>query len=72
MAGNQIAGYLTINGEKLLVLARRSGWKRYFKLRVTGADGVFFEDESGYIQDLENTHGGYVTDLKAGLTLQIE
>ena len=68
----QRAGHLIINNEKLLVLCRMSGWKRFFKLRKTGVDGLLQVEESSYIEGLVNNGSDILDDLKAGNSIQIE
>ena len=46
----QTLGHIYFNGEKLLVLARRTTIGNAFKLRKSGADGQHFEDEQLYLQ----------------------
>ncbi len=64
---NQTTGYLKINGEKILVLCRINGWIRHFKMRKTGDNGVFFEDESYYLSDRPEV----IKNLKLGKSIKI-
>jgi len=45
----QTHGYLMINDQKILVLARNKRYGRAFKKRFAGTDGTFFEDESCFL-----------------------
>lgn len=47
----QTIGYLEIYEEKILVLVRQKKYTRQLKIRKSGQDGVFFEDESLYLQN---------------------
>ena len=45
----QTHGYLIVNNQKVLILVRNKKYSRALKLRLTGTDGNFFEDESYFI-----------------------
>ena len=45
----QIHGHLIINNQKILVLVRHKKYGRALKIRLTGKDGNFFEDESYFL-----------------------
>jgi hypothetical protein len=73
----QSAGYMMINGEKVLVLMRPAGkgrgWKtgawfgRSFKIRKSGGDGTHFSDDEVYL----NEHPEIVEQLKAGKVIRV-
>ena len=46
---SQTCGYLTINNQKVLILVRSKKYGCALKLRLTGKDGNFFEDESYFL-----------------------
>ena len=45
----QTYGYLKINNRKVLILVRNKKYGRALKLRLTGKDSNFFEDESYFL-----------------------
>jgi len=45
----QTHGHLIINNQKILVLVRNKKYGCALKLRLTGKDGNFFEDESYFL-----------------------
>ena len=45
----QTRGYLIVNNQKVLILVRNKKYGRALKLRLTGTDGNFFEDESYFL-----------------------
>lgn len=45
----QAHGYLMIDDQKILILVRNKKYSRALKLRLTGKDGFFFEDESYFL-----------------------
>ena len=51
----QIHGYLIINNQKVLILVRNKKYGRALKLRLTGADGNFFEEESYFLSRNKDT-----------------
>jgi len=58
----QQTGYVMVNDEKILVLIRVSRLYNYLKLRESGKDGVFMEDESNWL----NERPDLVESLKDG------
>ena len=50
----QICGYVVIEKQKLLVLIRSKKYSRTLKLRFSGLDGSFFEDESMFLSSPAN------------------
>jgi len=66
-------GYLSINDEKLKVLVRenntRNGFHRSLKMRSSGKDGVFFEDESIFLGLKENKD--ILQKLKSGNVIKL-
>ncbi|MBA7554162.1 hypothetical protein ES705_46774 [subsurface metagenome] len=47
----QTHGYVIVKNQKILVLVRNKKYSRALKLRYTGADGNFFEDESIFLSE---------------------
>ena len=52
----QSTGYIYINNKKILVLIReagnsKNGFYRSLKIRKTGKDGIFLEDESIFLKN---------------------
>lgn len=45
----QTHGYLMINNQKVLILVQNKKYSQALKLRLTGMDGNFFEDESCFM-----------------------
>jgi len=41
----QCTGHIIVNGEKILVLVRNRKYGREFKIRESGKDGQYFEEE---------------------------
>ena len=58
----QQAGYIKIGDEKILVLVRHCRYGRQFKIRKSGKDGIFMEDESLYLKERPDL----IRKLKAG------
>ncbi|GAH73647.1 unnamed protein product [marine sediment metagenome] len=50
----QTHGYLIVNKQKILVLVRDKKYSRILKLRFSGTDGNFFEDESYFLTKNKN------------------
>jgi len=63
----QTHGYLIVNNQKVLILVRNKKYGRALKLRLTGTDGNFFEDESYFISKnkevFEKLLSGEVVDI---------
>ena len=63
----QTLGYLMVNNQKVLVLVRSKKYSRIFKLRLTGKDGDFFDEESYFMSKnkefFEKLLSGKVVDL---------
>ena len=63
----QTHGYLIVNNQKVLILVRAKKYSRALKLRLTGTDGTFFEEESYFISKnkeiFEKLLSGEVIDL---------
>lgn len=47
----QTIGHLKVIDEIILVLVRQKKYSRAFKIRQSGALGVFMEDESYFLED---------------------
>ena len=45
----QTHGYLIVNNQKVLILVQSKKYSRALKLRLTGTDGDFFEEESYFL-----------------------
>lgn len=52
----QAAGYVVLDGEKILVLVRQKKFCRAIKRRYSGKDGRHFTDEELYLNMQENEH----------------
>ena len=50
----QTHGYLIVNKQKILVLVRDKKYSHILKLRFSGTDGNFFEDESYFLTKDKN------------------
>lgn len=48
-------GHFIVNDKKIFVLARYAKYGRYFKIRKSGKDGIFFRDESIYLNECPDT-----------------
>lgn len=70
----QTSGFFLVNGQKIKVLARMplkprkdGAFYKSFKMRASGQDGVFFEDESNYLEEepavLQRLYSGEVIRL---------
>jgi len=47
----QTHGYLMIKDKKILILVRSRKYSRALKLRFTGSDGNYFEEESIFLSE---------------------
>ena len=65
----QTTGYLIINGQKVLVLVRQKRYSRLLKLRKSGRDGQYFEDEERFLTMPENRH--LLKQLLQGETIEV-
>lgn len=63
----QDAAHLLVHGEKILVLRRFMKHGVKLKLRISGQDGMFLEDESLFLE--ENLHR--LDEIKAGKTVYL-
>lgn len=63
----QTHGYIIVENQKILVLVRNKKYSRVLKIRYTGVDGNFFEDESIYLSEDKKTF----TRLLAGKVIDI-
>jgi len=50
----QTHGYLTIGDKKILILVRGKKYSSALKLRFTGKDGNYFEEESIFLSESKN------------------
>ncbi len=67
MSSLQIIGHLIIDGEKLLVLVRRSKYGVAVKIRSTGRDGMHMTDAELYLREEPDQ----VEALKQGTVLYL-
>ncbi len=63
----QTTGYIEINGQILLVLARQKKITRQLKIRKSGGLGVHFIDEEIYLEELPDL----ITSLKNGDVIEL-
>lgn len=63
----QTHGYIIVENQKILVLVRNKKYSRVLKIRYTGVDGNFFEDESICLSEDKKTF----TRLLAGKVIDI-
>ena len=61
----QFSGYVVVNGEKIKVLARISNTNHSLKIRKSGKEGFFLEDESEWLSE----DGRAFANLKSGQTI---
>ncbi|MDJ0570311.1 MAG: hypothetical protein QNJ53_14890 [Pleurocapsa sp. MO_192.B19] len=61
----QFSGHVIVNGEKIKVLARVSSTNHSLRIRQSGSDGQFLEDEAVWLS--EDTQA--LSALKSGQTI---
>lgn len=66
----QTLGYVIVNKEKILLLARTGQFSRYLSKRESGVDGTHFEDEEAFLSSPRGPRAEQILDdLNAGKTV---